>query len=59
MMRRWIVAAAIAATIRSVYLCVSLFPLPLGEWLIAVGVQAGVVGAFWLAVFAATRIPNP
>jgi hypothetical protein len=57
-MRAWIVAAAIASTIRSVYLCVSLFPLPLGEWLIAVGVQAGVVAAFWLAVFAVIRGPR-
>ena len=31
-MRVWIVAAAIAATIRSIDLCVSLFPLPAREW---------------------------
>ena len=57
-MRAWIVVAAIAATVRSVYLCVSLFPLPLGEWLVAVGVQAAVAGAFWLAVYSLLR-PRP
>lgn len=54
-MRAWIVAAAIAATIRSIYLCVSLFPLPVGPWLVAVGVQVALVGTFWLAVFAVSR----
>ena len=40
-MRAWIVAAAVAASLRSVYLCVSLFPLPAGAWLTAV-VQVAV-----------------
>jgi len=53
-MRAWIVAAAVAASIRSIYLCVSLFPLPVGDWLIAVGVQVALLGALWLAVFAVT-----
>ena len=51
-MRTWIVAAAVAASLRSVYLCVSLFPLPTGAWLTAVGVQVATLGALWLAVFA-------
>lgn len=51
-MRAWIVAAALAASVRSIYLCVSLFPLPLGDWLIAAGVQVALLGALWLAVFA-------
>lgn len=54
-MRVWLVAAAIAATLRSIDLCVSLFPLPAREWLTAVGVQVAVLGALWLAVFAVTR----
>jgi hypothetical protein len=53
-MRIWIVAAAVAASLRSVYLCVSLFPLPTGAWLTAVGVQVATLGALWLAVFAVT-----
>jgi hypothetical protein len=54
-MRIWIVAAAIAATLRSIHLCVSLFPLPTREWLTAVGVQVAVLGALWLAVVAVRR----
>ncbi len=53
-MRAWIVAAAVAASIRSVYLCVSLFPLPAGAWLVAVGVQIATLAALWLAVYAVT-----
>lgn len=52
-MRAWMIAAALAASLRSIYLCVSLYPLPLGEWLIAVGVQAVILAGLWLAVFAA------
>jgi lysylphosphatidylglycerol synthetase-like protein (DUF2156 family) len=51
-MRTWIIAAAVIASARSVYLCVSLYPLPLGSWLIAVGLQVALLGALWLAVFA-------
>ena len=58
MMRAWIVAAALAVTLRSIYLCVSLFPLPSGEWLIVVAVQAAVVGAFCVAVVAVLRPPT-
>ena len=57
-MRAWIVAAALAVALRSIYLCVSLFPLPVGEWLIAVAVQVAILGAFWLAVFAVMRPPS-
>lgn len=57
-MRAWIVAAALAVAVRSIYLCVSLFPLPVGEWLIAVAVQAAIFGAFCLAVFAVMRPPS-
>ena len=56
-MRVWIVAAAIAATLRSIDLCVSLFPLPAREWLTAVAVQVAVLSALWLAVFAVRRAP--
>lgn len=54
-MRAWIVAAAIAATLRSIDLCVSLFPLPAREWLTAVAVQLAILSALWLAVFAVRR----
>jgi hypothetical protein len=57
-MRVWIVAAALAASVRSIQLVVSLFPLPLTEWLIAAGVQIALVGVFWLAVFALVRRPR-
>ena len=57
-MRGWMVAAAIAATLRSIYLCVSLSPLPTGEWLTAAAVQVAVVGVFWLAVFAVLGRPS-
>jgi hypothetical protein len=57
-MRGWIVAAAVAVALRSIYLCVSLFPLPAGEWLIAVAVQVAVVAAFCLAVYAVLRTPS-
>src|SRR5258708_5816818 len=51
-MRAWIVTAAAAASLRSIQLIVSLFPLPLTEWLIAGGVQIALMGVFWIAVFA-------
>jgi hypothetical protein len=57
-MRVWIVAAAIAATLRSIDLCVSLFPLPAREWLTAVAVQVAVLGALWVAVVAVRRAPG-
>lgn len=56
-MRVWIVAAAIAATLRSIDLCVSLFPLPAREWLTAVAVQVAVLSALWVAVIAVRRAP--
>jgi hypothetical protein len=51
-MRAWIVAAALVASLRSIQLVVSLFPLPLTEWLIAAGVQIALIGVFWIAVYA-------
>jgi hypothetical protein len=54
-MRIWLVAAALAASVRSIQLVVSLFPLPLGAWLIAVAVQAGLMATVWLAVYAVRR----
>ena len=57
-MRVWIVAAAIAATLRSIDLCVSLYPLPARDWLTAVAVQVAVLGALWLAVVAVRRAPR-
>jgi hypothetical protein len=58
-MRAWIAAAALAVTLRSIYLCVSLFPLPAGPWLIAAVVQVAVTGACWLAVYALVWRPPP
>jgi hypothetical protein len=58
-MRIWLVAAALLASARSIQLCVSLFPLPLGEWLIAAAVQLALLGVFWLAVYALVWRPNP
>ena len=50
--RAWMVAAAVAASLRTVYLVVSLYPLPLSDWLTAVGLQAALLGSLWLAVYA-------
>ena len=58
-MRAWIVGAALAASLRSIQLVVSLFPLPLTEWLIAAGVQIALASVFWLAVFALVWRPSP
>ncbi len=57
-MRAWIVAAAILASVRTLYLCVSLFPLPLVTWLIAAGLQVALLGTLWLAVFALRATPS-
>jgi hypothetical protein len=54
-MRIWLVAAAVAASLRSIQLVVSLWPLPLGAWLIAAAMQAGLVAIVWLAVHAIRR----
>jgi hypothetical protein len=58
-MRAWLVAAAVVGSLRSIQLCVSLFPLPVGEWLVAAGVQVALLGVVWLAVFALVRRPIP
>ena len=54
-MRAWIVAAALVASIRTIYLCVSLYPLPFGTWVMAAGLQVALVGTLWLAVVALRR----
>ncbi len=59
LMRAWIVAAALAASLRSIQLLASLYPLPLTEWLIAAGVQLALVGVFWLAVYALVWRSSP
>jgi hypothetical protein len=47
----WLVVAAVLASLRTVYLCVSLFPLPLVSWLIGSTLQAALLGTLWLAVY--------
>ncbi len=54
-MRAWIIAAALVASIRTIYLCVSLYPLPFGTWVMAAGLQVALVATLWLAVFAVRR----
>jgi hypothetical protein len=54
-MRAWIVTAALVASIRTIYLCASLYPLPFGTWLTAAALQVALVGTLWLAVFALWR----
>jgi hypothetical protein len=50
-MRAWLVAAAVAATLRTIYLCVSLFPLPLVPWLLGSALQLALLSTIWLAVY--------
>ena len=50
-MRVWLVAAAAAASLRTVYLCVSLFPLPLVSWLLGSALQLALLSTLWLAVY--------
>ena len=50
-MRIWLIAAAVAATLRTVYLCVSLFPLPLVSWLLGSALQLALLSTLWLAVY--------
>jgi len=57
-MRMWLVAAAVLATLRTVYLCVSLFPLPLVSWLIGSTLQIALLGTLWLAVYVLRRSPE-
>ena len=54
-MRVWLIAAAVLASLRTVYLCVSLFPLPLVSWLIGSTLQVALLGTLWLAVFVLRR----
>jgi hypothetical protein len=50
-MRMWLVSAAVLASLRTVYLCMSLFPLPLVNWLLGSGLQIALLGTLWLAVY--------
>ena len=50
-MRVWLIAAAVLASLRTVYLCVSLFPLPLVSWLIGSTLQLALLSTLWLAVY--------
>lgn len=50
-MRAWLIAAAVAASLRTVYLLVSLFPLPFVSWLIGSTLQVALVSTLWLAVY--------
>ncbi|HEX9368353.1 MAG TPA: hypothetical protein VF921_17110 [Vicinamibacterales bacterium] len=56
-MRAWLPAAAFIASIRTAWLCVSLYPArpSLGNWLMAAGLQVALAGTLWLAVFAVLR----
>jgi hypothetical protein len=54
-MRAWLVAAALVASVRTIYLCVSLYPLPFGTWLMASALQVALLATLWLAVFAVRR----
>ena len=54
-MRVWLIAAAVAATLRTVYLCVSLFPLPLVSWLLGSALQLALLSTVWLAVYVLRR----
>jgi hypothetical protein len=60
-MQAWMIAAAIVATLRGAYLCVSLYPLESpGVRLTTLAVEGAIAGMVWLAVFAVTRpIPDP
>jgi Ca2+/H+ antiporter len=50
-MRVWLIAAAVLASLRTVYLCVSLFPLPLVSWLLGSALQLALLSTLWLAVY--------
>jgi hypothetical protein len=49
--RIWLVTAACLASVRTVYLCVSLFPLPLVSWLLGSALQLALLTTLWLAVY--------
>ena len=59
LMRMWIVAAALIASVRAVYMCVALSPPHPAEWLMVTALHLAEVGTFWLAVFAVYRGPVP
>lgn len=50
-MQIWLIAAAVAASLRTVYLCVSLLPLPLVSWLLGSALQLALLSTLWLAVY--------
>jgi hypothetical protein len=52
-MRAWMWAAVLAASIRTVYVCGSLYPLqPVQTWLSVTSLHAAQLGTLWLAVLA-------
>jgi hypothetical protein len=62
MMRGWISAAALIASIRAVFVCMSLFPRrQFGDWLMVTVLDIAVLATLWLAVFAVHRslMPRP
>jgi hypothetical protein len=60
MMRGWICAAAFFASIRTIYVVMSLYSRrPLGDWLIVTALDIAVLATLWLAVFALCRSPIP
>lgn len=55
-MRAWITAAAVAASIRGVYVCAGLYALrPLIQWLMVAALDLAVLGTLWLAVYGVRR----
>jgi len=59
-MRMWIVAAALMASARAVYMSVGLYShRPWDEWLMLTVLHFAEIGTLWLAVFAVRRSPMP
>jgi hypothetical protein len=59
-MRMWIVAAALTASVRAVYMSVGLYSnRPASDWLMVTALHLAQVGTLWLAVFAVRRRPMP
>jgi hypothetical protein len=59
-MRMWIVAAALTASVRAVYMSVGLYSnRPASDWLMVTALHLAQIGTLWLAVFAVRRRPMP
>lgn len=59
-MRMWIVAAALIASVRAVYMSVGLYShRPASDWLMVTALHLAEIGTLWLAVFAVRRSPMP